>query len=66
MVDLMVSGSASDTFASIRLADVPGFVAAQLLGATAATGLFFLLLPASRPAIHEIRLAAQQDNPRAD
>jgi len=38
--------SASDTFAGIRPADVPGFVAAQLLGAAAATLLFRWLVPA--------------------
>jgi glycerol uptake facilitator-like aquaporin len=32
--------SASDTFAGIRLADTPGFIAAQLTGAIAATVLF--------------------------
>jgi len=37
--------SASDTFAGIRTADVPGFVAAQLAGATAATLLFRWLIP---------------------
>ena len=37
--------AASDTFAGIRLADVPGFVIAQCLGATAATGLFRWLIP---------------------
>ncbi|HKQ53501.1 MAG TPA: MIP/aquaporin family protein [Pyrinomonadaceae bacterium] len=37
--------SASDTFAGIRLADVPGFVAAQIIGATAATALFSWLVP---------------------
>jgi len=36
--------SASDTFAGIRPADAPGFIAAQLLGAAAATGLFRWLL----------------------
>ena len=40
--------SASDTFAGIRPADAPGFVAAQLLGAAAATALFRWLLPAPR------------------
>ena len=39
----------SDTFAGIRLADVPGFVAAQAAGATAATLLFRWLVP-SLPA----------------
>lgn len=37
--------SASDTFAGIRPADVPGFVAAQLAGAAAATALFRWLVP---------------------
>jgi glycerol uptake facilitator-like aquaporin len=40
--------SASDTFAGIRPSDVPGFIAAQLLGAVAATLLFRWLL-LSRP-----------------
>lgn len=37
--------SASDTFAGIRLADAPGFIAAQLVGALAATLLFRWLVP---------------------
>lgn len=37
--------SASDTFAGIRPADVTGFVAAQLIGAAAATALFSWLVP---------------------
>ena len=37
--------AASDTFAGIRPADVPMFIVAQLLGATAATGLFRWLVP---------------------
>ena len=37
--------AASDTFAGIRLADVPGFVVVQLLGAAAATSLFRWLIP---------------------
>ena len=41
--------SLTDTFAGIRPVDVPGFVAAQLLGATAATALFRWLVP-SLPA----------------
>jgi glycerol uptake facilitator-like aquaporin len=40
--------SASDTFAGIRAIDVPGFVAAQVLGAIAATLLFNWLLPPKR------------------
>jgi glycerol uptake facilitator-like aquaporin len=35
----------TDTFAGIRPADVPGFIAAQLAGATAATVLFRWLVP---------------------
>ena len=38
--------SASDTFAGIRPADVPGFIVAQLAGAGAATLLFRWLVPA--------------------
>ena len=37
--------SATDTFAGIRPVDVPGFVAAQLAGAAAATAVFRWLLP---------------------
>jgi glycerol uptake facilitator-like aquaporin len=40
--------SASDTFAGIRPADVPGFIVAQLLGAAAATLLFRWLVPSLR------------------
>ncbi len=39
--------SASDTFAGIRPADVPAFIAAQLFGAVAATVLFNWLIPIS-------------------
>jgi glycerol uptake facilitator-like aquaporin len=42
--------AASDTFAGIRPADAPGFIAAQMLGATAATVLFRWLVP-SLPAV---------------
>ena len=37
--------SASDTFAGIRPADVPGFVIAQIAGAAVATALFRWLIP---------------------
>lgn len=37
--------SATNTFAGIRLADAPGFIAAQLAGAAAATVLFRWLIP---------------------
>src|SRR3954467_14244764 len=39
--------SMSDTFAGIRPIDVPGFIAAQLIGAFAATALFRWLVPAT-------------------
>jgi glycerol uptake facilitator-like aquaporin len=42
--------AASDTFSGIRPADVPSFIAAQLVGAAAATALFSWLVP-SLPAI---------------
>lgn len=42
--------AASDTFSGIRPADVPGFIAAQLAGAAAATVLFSWLVP-SLPAV---------------
>jgi glycerol uptake facilitator-like aquaporin len=38
--------SASDTFAGIRPGDAPGFIAAQLVGAAAATAVFRWLVPA--------------------
>jgi glycerol uptake facilitator-like aquaporin len=40
-----IARSLSDTFAGIRPADVPSFIAAQLAGAVAATALFRWLLP---------------------
>jgi glycerol uptake facilitator-like aquaporin len=40
-----VARAASDTFAGIRPADAPGFIAAQLAGAAAATVLFRWLAP---------------------
>ena len=42
---LTLARSASDTFAGIRPADVPGFILAQLAGAIAATALFKWLVP---------------------
>ena len=41
-----IARSLSDTFAGIRPADAPAFIAAQLLGATAATVVFRWLIPA--------------------
>jgi glycerol uptake facilitator-like aquaporin len=51
----------TDTFTGIRPADVPGFVAAQLLGAGAATALFrwlFAAVPAVTLTVDGERLAA--------
>ena len=53
--------AASDTFAGIRPADVPGFVVAQLVGAAAAMFLFRWLLPAT----HERALAVPTSNAKA-
>lgn len=41
-----VARSLTDTFSGIRPADAPGFIAAQLVGALAATALFRFLVPA--------------------
>jgi glycerol uptake facilitator-like aquaporin len=46
--------SLSDTFAGIAPRDVPAFIAAQLLGAGAATLLFRFLLPASSTAAGDV------------
>ncbi len=51
--------AASDTFAGIRLADVPGFVIAQLLGAACATALFRWLIP-TLPAVADEVLVPHQ------
>jgi glycerol uptake facilitator-like aquaporin len=42
--------AATDTFAGIRPVDAPGFIAAQVLGAATATGLFAWLRPAPADA----------------
>jgi glycerol uptake facilitator-like aquaporin len=47
---ITLARAASDTFAGIRLADVPGFVVAQLAGAAVATFLFRWLVP-TLPAV---------------
>ncbi len=49
-----IARSLSDTFAGIRPADVPGFVAAQFLGAVAATLLFRWLVPGLRERAKEV------------
>jgi glycerol uptake facilitator-like aquaporin len=56
-----IARSLSDTFAGIRPADVPGFVAAQFLGAVAATLLFRWLVPGLRGRAKEVLLAHDSD-----
>jgi glycerol uptake facilitator-like aquaporin len=51
--------AASDTFAGIRPADAPGFIAAQALGAAAAAVLFRWLAPASTTAAGRAAIAAE-------
>jgi len=53
--------AASDTFAGIRPADAPGFIAAQLAGAAAATALFRWLVPA-RPLNARAVAASQAES----
>ena len=49
-----IARAATDTFTGIRPADVPMFVAAQLLGALAATALFSWLAPKTgKPTANE-------------
>jgi glycerol uptake facilitator-like aquaporin len=55
-----IARSLSDTFAGIRPVDVPGFIVAQLLGAAAATVLFWWLVPA-RTANPASVLVPQED-----
>lgn len=56
--------SASDTFAGIRPADVPGFILAELLGAAGATALFIWLIPIS--AQEAERVVLPHSNPRQE
>lgn len=56
--------SASDTFAGIRPADVPGFILAELLGAAGATALFIWLIPIS--AQEAGRVVLPHSNPRQE
>ncbi len=61
--------SATDTFAGIRPADAPAFLAAQIVGAGAATALFRWLLPAPAevatpsPDIRETNIVAKRRSP---
>jgi glycerol uptake facilitator-like aquaporin/protein-tyrosine-phosphatase len=60
-----IARSLSDTFAGIAPADVPGFIAAELLGALAATGLF-AWLEASRLAPEALIVPHDGVNKRND
>ncbi|MFL5303583.1 MAG: MIP/aquaporin family protein [Polyangia bacterium] len=53
-----VARAASDTFAGIRPADAPAFIAAQVVGAAAATLLFRWLVPKA-PAVHPYLVASE-------
>jgi len=55
-----VARSMSDTFAGIRLADAPAFVAAQFLGAAAATLLFGWLVPLNKKDAEAIVVPHQE------
>ena len=58
--------AASDTFAGIRPADAPGFIVAQLAGASAATALFRWLVPSlSQDAEKVIVAHSQRENTHA-
>jgi glycerol uptake facilitator-like aquaporin len=52
--------AASDTFAGIRPADAPGFIAAQLAGAMAATLVFRWLAPSLPKDASEVIIAHRQ------
>jgi glycerol uptake facilitator-like aquaporin len=54
-----IARSLSDTFAGIRPADAPGFVAAQFLGGFAATLLFRWLIPNLQARAAEVILPRQ-------
>jgi glycerol uptake facilitator-like aquaporin len=57
-----LAGSVSDTFAGIRPSDAPGFIAAQFLGAVAATALFCWLVPISQKNAEDIVVSHQETN----
>ena len=56
-----IARSLSDTFAGIRPVDVPPFIAAQLLGALAATALFAYLSPITQEAARAVIVAHPED-----
>ena len=51
---VVLARAATDTFSGIRPVDVPGFIAAQLLGAATATVLFRWMVPALPDAAPDI------------
>ncbi len=55
---MTIARAASDTFAGIRPGDAPGFIAAQALGAAAATLLFRWLVPKA-PARHPYLVSSE-------
>ena len=57
--------AATDTFTGIRPADVPGFVAAELAGAAAATVLFRWLVPALPGVAPDVPVPHGGDNSRS-
>jgi len=57
--------AATDTFTGIRPADVPGFVAAELAGAAAATVLFRWLVPAMPGVAPDVLVPHGGDNSRS-
>jgi glycerol uptake facilitator-like aquaporin len=58
--------SASDTFAGIRLADVPGFIVVQLLEAAGATILFRWLIPGLPNVAAEILVPHSKQDDRLE
>ena len=58
--------AATDTFSGIRPVDVPGFIAAQLVGAAAATAMFRWLIPTLPLTAPHILVPHAVDNQRAD
>jgi len=58
-----IARSLSDTFAGIRPADVPAFVAAQLMGALGATVLFRWLVPNLPSTAKDVLLAHGEEEP---
>jgi glycerol uptake facilitator-like aquaporin len=60
-----IARSFTDTFAGIRPVDAPLFIAAQLLGAVAATALFAYLSPISRASARAV-VVAHPEVPRVE